>query len=114
MNKVRLGVIGYGNMGTSHCKQVQGGQVPRMELTAICDISKARREVAEKNHEGVAIFDNATDLYKSGLCDAVIVATPHYDHPRLVEEAFTYGLNVITDTSKELGKIVDVYPTRCK
>ena len=97
MNKVRLGVIGYGNMGTSHCKQVQGGQVPRMELTAICDISEARREVAEKNHAGVAIFDNATDLYKSGLCDAVIVATPHYDHPRLVEEAFTYGLNVITE-----------------
>ena len=97
MDKVRLGVIGYGNMGTSHCKQVQEGKVPRMELTAICDISKARREVAEKSHAGVAVFENATELYQSGLCDVVIVATPHYDHPRLVEEAFTYGLHVITE-----------------
>ncbi len=97
MDKVRLGVVGYGNMGTSHCKNVGTGKVPNMELTAICDCSEARRDVAKENHGDVAIFDNATDLFKSGLCDVVIIATPHYDHPRLVEEAFSYGLNVITE-----------------
>ena len=97
MEKVRLGVIGYGNMGTSHCKNIAAGKVPKMELTAICDISAARRKAAEEAHAEVAVFENATDLYKSGLCDVVIVATPHYDHPGLAEEAFTYGLNVITE-----------------
>jgi len=97
MEKVRLGVIGYGNMGTTHCKNVAEGKVPKMELTAICDDSEARRNKAKENHAEIAVFDNATDLYKSGLCDVVIVATPHYDHPRLVEEAFSYGLHVITE-----------------
>lgn len=97
MEKIRLGVIGYGNMGTTHCKNVAAGKVPNMELAAICDDSEARRNTAKGNHAAVAIFDNATDLYKSGLCDVVIVATPHYDHPRLVEEAFSYGLHVITE-----------------
>ena len=97
MEKVRLGVIGYGNMGTAHCKNVAAGKVPKMELTAICDSNAKRRDAAKEAHTNVAVFDNETELYKSGLCDVVIVATPHYDHPRLVEEAFSYGLNVITE-----------------
>lgn len=97
MEKVKLGVIGYGNMGTVHCRNVAAGKVPKMELTAICDIEEARRNAAKENHADVAIFDNATELYKSGLCNVVIVAVPHYDHPKLVQEAFSYGLNVITE-----------------
>ena len=97
MKKVKLGVIGYGNMGTTHCKNIAAGKVPNMELAAICDTSEARRNVAKEAHANVAVFDNATDLYKSGLCDAVIVATYHYDHPKMVEEAFSYGLHVITE-----------------
>ena len=84
MEKVRLGVIGYGNMGSSHCKKIMTGLVPSMELTAICDTNEARRTAAKDNYPDVVIFDNVTELYKSGLCDVVIVATPHYDHPRLV------------------------------
>lgn len=97
MENVRLGVIGYGNMGTSHCKKVAAGKISHMVLTAICDSNAKRRDAAKKSYADVTIFDNATELYKSGLCDVVIVATPHYDHPKLVEEAFSYGLNVITE-----------------
>ena len=97
MDKVRLGVIGYGNMGTDHCRNVYNGNVPGMVLTAICDIADARTAAAEKAYPDIAVFNNATDLYKSGLCDAVVIAVPHYDHPPLTIEAFEYGLNVITE-----------------
>ena len=97
MADVRLGVIGFGNMGTSHCKNVYGGRVPGMVLGAVCDISEDRRKVAKELYSDVPVFDNATDLYKSGTCDVVIVAVPHYDHPSLVIEAFDNGLNVITE-----------------
>lgn len=97
MEKVRLGVIGYGNMGTEHCRNVSNDRVPKMELTAICDISPKRAEAARKRYPDVAVFDNATALYKSGLCDLVIIAVPHYDHPPLAIEAFSYGINVITE-----------------
>lgn len=97
LEKVRLGVIGFGNMGTAHCGNVASGKVPKMELTAICDIAPARIEAAKEKHPDVPVFDNAEDLYKSGLCDLVIIAVPHYDHPGLAEKAFEYGLNVITE-----------------
>jgi len=97
MEKVKLGVIGFGNMGTGHCKNIFAGKVPNMEVTAICDISPERLKIAKETYPNTATFDNATDLYKSGLCDAVIVAVPHYDHPRLVIEAFDYNLHVITE-----------------
>ena len=38
MEKIRLGIIGFGNMGTAHAKNVRTGLVPKMELSAICDI----------------------------------------------------------------------------
>ena len=97
MENIRLGVIGYGNMGTTHCKNAANGLTPNMVLTAICDISEARRNVAKENHGDVAIFDNYKDLLKSGLCDLVIVATPHYDHPKMVADAFAEGLHVICE-----------------
>jgi len=97
MEKVKIGVIGYGNMGTTHAKNVNDGQVKNMTLTALCDISEARREKAKENHPEIGIFDNAEEMYKSGLCDAVLIAVPHYSHPELAIKAFEYGLNVLIE-----------------
>ena len=50
MKKIRLGVIGIGNMGTSHCKNiVEKGLVPNVELAAVADRSEARRQWAKEN-----------------------------------------------------------------
>ena len=97
MEEVRLGIIGFGNMGTGHAKSVTEGKVPHMTLGAICDIAPARREMAQKLYPEVPVFENAEDLYKSGAVDAVIIATPHYDHPPLAIKAFEAGLHVITE-----------------
>lgn len=35
MEKVRLGIIGIGSMGTGHAGNVLKGMVPDMELTAV-------------------------------------------------------------------------------
>ena len=63
MDSVRLGVVGYGNMGTVHCKNVSEGKVPKMTLTAICDISEDRRKAASDAHKDVKIFDDAQQKY---------------------------------------------------
>ena len=97
MEKVKIGIIGYGNMGTGHVNNLMGGKVKDMELTAVCDIAPARLEAVKKSYPDLALFENATDLFKSGLCDTVLIAVPHYSHPTLAIEAFSYGLNVITE-----------------
>lgn len=97
MEKVKIGIIGYGNMGTSHVANIMSGKVPNMEVGAVCDISGARRDVAKKNYPELPVFETAEDLYKSGLCDAVLIAVPHYDHPPLAIKAFEAGLHVIVE-----------------
>lgn len=97
MEKVKIGIIGYGNMGTTHVANIMGGKVPEMELAAVCDIDESRRKAAEALYPGLKTFSDAEDLYKSGLCDTVLIAVPHYSHPPLAIKAFEYGLNVITE-----------------
>ena len=97
MDKLRLGIIGYGNMGVGHVINVMSGKVPNMKLSAVCDCAPARLEVLKGVYPQIPAFDNATDMFKSGLCDVVLIAVPHYDHPALAIEAFSYGLHVITE-----------------
>ncbi len=97
MEQVRMGIIGYGNMGTAHCQGISDGKAAGVVLAAICDISPARIAAAQKNHPGIPVFATATELIKSGLVDAVEIATPHYFHPEIAIEAFANGINVLTD-----------------
>lgn len=98
MEKVRLGIIGYGNMGTSHAKNIIDGKTPEVELAAVCDIKESKRELAkEKLPESVKIFDDAEKMMDSGVVDAVLVAVPHYSHPKFSMMAMEKGLHVMCE-----------------
>ncbi len=107
MKKVKLGIIGIGNMGSTHMKNILAGKCPEIDVTAIADIDPARIEAAKgfyndavaKNPElpEVAYFDDAIKMMESGTVDSVIVAIPHYDHPKYVIEALKHGLHVISE-----------------
>ncbi|MFR7549301.1 MAG: Gfo/Idh/MocA family protein [Clostridium sp.] len=78
MEKVRFGVIGIGNMGTSHSGWLVGNRIEGAELTAVCDIDEKRREWAKENLPGtVTVYDDYKKLLDIGI-DAVIIAVPHY------------------------------------
>ena len=98
MDKVRIGIIGIGNMGSNHCKTILNGKVPGMELAAVADWKESRREWCKENlPESVQIFDDGDKLIEEGDIDAVLVAVPHYDHPRLVIKALNNGLHAISE-----------------
>ena len=97
MEKVRFGVVGFGNMGSAHCQTLTDGRVKRACLTAVCDIDPEKLKKSQEVYPDVPVFEKAEDMYASGLCDAVIIATPHYDHPPLAIKAFEAGLHVICE-----------------
>lgn len=98
MDTVRIGIIGIGNMGTNHAKRIVNGEVPGAELTAVCDRNPQRLTWVKENLAGdVSTFEKADELYKSGVVDAVLIATPHYDHPPLSIKAFEAGLHVLSE-----------------
>lgn len=98
MDKLRFGIIGIGNMGSSHAKNLSAGKVPNACLTAVCDIKEARRQWAKENlPESVEIFENTDQFFASAKIDAVIVAVPHYLHPVLGMESLKNGFHVLVE-----------------
>ena len=95
---LRLGIIGVGGMGSSHFMHVMKGLCPDVVITAAADRRESRREWIRANGpEGIAVFSEGSDLIASGACDAVLIATPHYQHPLLSAEAFRHGLHVLCE-----------------
>ena len=98
MNKVRLGIIGIGGMGTNHANSILKGDVPNMELTAVADIRQCRLDWAKENlPETVEIFSDGRQMIDSGACDAVLIATPHYLHPDFVIYALEHGVHALSE-----------------
>ncbi len=95
---VRLGVIGLGNMGTGHTKNILDGKAPGLEVTAIADIDKGRLDWARENlPESIALYATADELIKSGSCEAVLICVPHYDHPAIAIAALEQDLHVLCE-----------------
>ncbi len=94
---VRFGIIGVGNMGNSHIKMHLKGEHKELRITAIADINPERLATSAKLLPGVKIYDTAEALIDSGEVDAVIIATPHYDHSPIAQYAFSKGIHVLTE-----------------
>ena len=97
-NRIRLGIIGIGNMGSEHCRTILAGKCPEIELSAAADLRPERLEWAKRNLPGhTRIFRSGSDLIRSGTCDAVLVAVPHFQHEEISIEAMEHGLDVLCE-----------------
>lgn len=95
---VRFGIVGIGQMGHMHAKWLQNGDVKGGTLAAVCDVKDDRKKWAEENlNDDVKFFDNYKDLLDSEEVDAVVIATPHYDHPVIAIEALNRDLHVLVE-----------------
>ena len=119
MDKIRLGVIGIGGMGSGHAKNVVKGQCPDFILTAVADINPDRLTWAKENlGTDIACFATAEEMLDSGLVDACIVATPHYDHPPLAIACMERNIHVLvekpagvyTKQVEEMNAVADKHP----
>ena len=94
---VKVGIVGIGNMGSAHAKSIFSGNIKGMELAAVCDIAESKRLWADENLPGVPCYEDYKEMIDSGVCDTVIVATPHYFHSPIAIYAFEKGKNVLTE-----------------
>lgn len=90
---LRVAVIGVGNVGSSHARELFAGKVRGATLSAVCDTSAAARS----RFSGVPGFESQAQLLSSGLADAVLIATPHYEHTPLAIQALSAGLHVLVE-----------------
>jgi predicted dehydrogenase len=104
MDSVRLGIIGVGGMGSSHARYLQQGEVKRCALTAVCDIDPVKLD----GFRDLKTFTDSKRLIRSREVDAVIIATPHYDHTTIGIDALDRGIHVLTE------KPVSVHKADCE
>lgn len=96
--KIRLGIIGIGNMGSTHAKNIMQGLCPDFELAAVADVKPQRLEWAKNElSANITLFDNAEAMLDSGLIDACMVCVPHYDHAKYAMECMKRGIHVMVE-----------------
>ncbi len=156
-DRVRIGIVGIGNMGSKHVKHVI--DLPNTTLAAVCDrelqriattfaalvpkgceelsegAAKAGEEEAKTDEtaERAVVCQNDGDepdyasivadtpqfsdyeqMLDAVALDAVIIATPHYDHPDMSLMAFARGIHVLVEKPiavhvNEAQRMIDGY-----
>lgn len=102
---VRLGIIGCGGMAQVHMKHI--GELDGVQVTAACDTSPDNvRKAAESND--CPAFDDHRALLSADVCDAVLIATPHYAHTTIGIDALNAGKHVLVE------KPISVHKADCE
>jgi len=109
--KVKIAIIGVGNMGRHHARDVQ--DLPHTELVAVCDIDRASADGVATEY-GVPAYYNYQDLLAKAEANGVIIATPHYDHTPISIDFLQKGIHVLVEKpiavhAKDAHKMVDAY-----
>lgn len=94
---VKVGIIGVGTIGSAHAASIYSGAIDGMRLCALCDTSADRRKALCELYPDVPIYATDDEFFDNAEIDAVIIATPHYDHPPLSIRSFEKGLHVLTE-----------------
>lgn len=95
MKTIRIGIIGMGNIGRHHAGYLLDRKVARCELVAVCSTSPGKLESYAA--KGVQVWGDGLALIRSGTVDAVLIATPHYDHTTLGIAALEAGMHVMVE-----------------
>ena len=87
MEKVRYGIIGVGNIGSAHLESIMKGKVPNATGHCACGHQGSWLRIQKEKYPETdfKIYASGSDLIEKGSVDAVIVATPHYQHPELIQ-----------------------------
>jgi len=108
MEKVKVGIIGVGYLGTQHARILS--YLERAELIGVADIDFKKAMVIGNRH-GVKYYDNYENMLDE--IDAGIVATPTSEHFAISMKLLSEGKSVlvekpITETVEQAEELVSV------
>src|SRR5688572_4110107 len=88
---VRIALVGLGSFGRQHAHWIQS--LPELELVATCDHVVGPLSGAP----GPPHFASYRELHRSGLAEAVLIASPHHTHAAIAADALASGLHVLLE-----------------
>ncbi len=103
--KVRLALIGAGGIGCLHLENI--ARLELVELTAVCDKMPEKAHAVAQKYNCPAYTDY-TQLLRDRVCEAVLIATPHYEHTTIGIAALESGHHVLVE------KPISVHKADCE
>ena len=95
MSKVRIGLVGAGNIANTHMTNYQN--VTDAEVVAICDIDKGKAERLAKKYGVEKFYGSIEEMIASETLDAVDVCVWNVNHAKCAIYAMEQGLHVICE-----------------
>ena len=96
---IRYGIIGCGSMGREHIENLKA--LDGVSVVALADTEEASRTSALALLSGAAVqpkvFERYQDLLESGLCDAVVIATPNFTHADVMRHALPTDAHLLIE-----------------
>ena len=94
--RIRVGIIGMGNRGTTIIKVLN--QLPAIKIIACCDILDFRLEEGLKNINDKAIgYSDYRKLLENKDLEAVIISAPLHEHYRMVMDALDADIHIMCE-----------------
>src|SRR5258705_10035922 len=94
MKQIRIGIVGMGRMGITHCAILRAD--PRVQVSSVADTSSLVRRTFGK-HLGLDSFSSLHDLIAQDKPDAVVVSTPPHLHSRVASIALSHGIHTFVE-----------------
>lgn len=98
---VRVAVAGIGAQGRMYAQLIADGRAPALRLVALCSANPNSASLAAHQATaaefGVELFTDYAALLASDQIDAVVIATPHLEHPAMAAAAIEAGKHVLLE-----------------
>ncbi len=94
--RINIGVIGCGGMGSGHLRELvdwSKNGYQNIGVIGVCDIYERRKQRA-RDISGAKVFHDYRDLLEMPDLDAVLIATPDHWHSRMTIDAMEAGKDV--------------------
>ncbi|MHA1718457.1 MAG: Gfo/Idh/MocA family protein [Promethearchaeota archaeon] len=94
MDKVKIGIIGLGQISKLHLPVYKSKNNINAEIVAICDKNKKKLKEVSEEYNVEHVYTNADEFFKDNIMDAVEILTPHHLHTEHTIKALKAGKHV--------------------
>lgn len=114
MNPLGLGIVGYGSFGKFTTKAY--AQMPQVQVVAITDVDRARRDAAASLYRARA-YDDLTQLLADPAVDIVVINTPPWLHASQARQAAEAGKHIFLEkplatTLEDADTLIEILKAR--
>ena len=93
---MKYGIIGPGMMGVEHIMNIN--HIDGAEVVAVSDPVESSRKVGvQAAGDNIPAFSDHQEMLASGLCDAVVIASPNFTHADILVDTIAAGLPTLVE-----------------